>query len=56
LRVRDLRLPQDILLVAIIRDGQSFVPHGHSVIHLHDQVTLLGSKTSLETVVVRLGY
>lgn len=56
LLVRDLRLPADVLLLDILRDGTSIVPHGHSLLHLRDDVTLIGTPPSLEAVQLRLGY
>ena len=54
--VRDLRLPSGVLLLDIMRDGSSVVPHGNSVLRLRDEVTLLGTMESLEDVTLRLGY
>ena len=56
LLVRDLRLPPDVLLLDILRDGGSVVPHGNNVLRLRDEVTLLGRTESIEGVVRDLGY
>lgn len=54
LSLRDLRLPSDVLILEIIRDGSSIVPHGFSVLKADDKLTLIGSPTSLAEVNVRL--
>lgn len=54
--VSDLRLPTDVLLLDILREDASIVPHGNSVLRLRDEVTLLGSTESLEAVTAKLGY
>jgi Trk K+ transport system NAD-binding subunit/Kef-type K+ transport system membrane component KefB len=56
LYVRDLRLPADVLLLDILREGGSVVPHGNSVLRLRDEVTLLGHARSLEDITLKLGY
>jgi Trk K+ transport system NAD-binding subunit len=56
IRLRELRLPDDILVLGILRDGTSIMPHGHTILKLHDEVTLLGSPESLEQVTLRLGF
>ncbi|NBC18688.1 MAG: potassium transporter TrkA [Bacteroidetes bacterium] len=56
LLVRDLRLPEDVLLLDIARGGSSVVPHGNSPLRLRDEVTLVGSQESLDDVTLRLGY
>lgn len=56
LYVRDLRLPNDVLLIDVTRNGESIVPSGYTVIRLQDEVTLLGPSESLEDVTLRLGY
>ena len=54
--VRDLRLPEDVLLMDVNRNGHSLVPHGYTTLHTGDEVTLLGQPESLEAVTLRLGY
>ena len=54
--VRDLRLPGDVLLLDIRRKGNSLVPHGTTVLKHRDEITLLGSRKSLDAVTLRLGY
>jgi Trk K+ transport system NAD-binding subunit len=56
LHMRDVILPDDVLVVAIKRDGHSIVPHGYTSLHLHDEVTLIGLASSLEEVTIKLGY
>lgn len=54
--VRDLRLPNDVLLMGIKRNGTAIVPHGYNKIQLHDEVTLVGCPESIDTVSQQLGY
>jgi Trk K+ transport system NAD-binding subunit/Kef-type K+ transport system membrane component KefB len=54
--LRDLRLPNDVLVVEISRRGQNIVPSGYTAIHQYDEMTLLGSPDSLREVTLRLGY
>ena len=56
LHLRDLILPDDVLVMAIVRRGHLIVPHGYTSLHLDDEVTLIGSSASLEEVALKLGY
>ena len=53
--LRDLRLPLDVLLLEIARDGSTVVPSGHSVLALGDEVTVIAEPGSLDEVRLRLG-
>lgn len=46
-RLRDMRLPGDVLVLALRRDGRLVVPHGQNQIDLGDHVTLLGSEDAV---------
>jgi len=48
MRLRDLRLPSDVLVLSIRRKGQLLVSHGYTRMRLGDIITLVGSETSLE--------
>ena len=52
--LRDLRLPSDILILAISRGGQSVITHGYTRLRLNDIVTVVGSRESIENVELRL--
>lgn len=41
--LKDLKLPGDILLLTIRRDGESLIPHGNTRLNQGDEVTLFGS-------------
>ena len=56
LHIRDVILPHDVLVVAIKRGGESIVPHGYTNLHLNDEVTLIGTPSSLKEVTLKLGY
>ena len=53
---RDVRLPEDVLLLDVTRNGPSLVPNGYTRLQQGDEVTLLGQPESLEAVTIRLGY
>lgn len=54
--LQDMRVPVDILFLSIMRKGQSIVPHGRTVLHLNDEVTVVGSPQSLEEITLRFGF
>ncbi len=56
LHLRELILPDDVLVMAIVRRGHSIVPHGYTNLHLEDELTLIGPTESLEEVALKLGY
>ena len=56
LPLRDLRLPNDVLILEIVRDGQAIVPHGFSTLKIADEITIIGSPNSLTEVTLKLGY
>jgi CPA2 family monovalent cation:H+ antiporter-2 len=48
--LRDLRLPGDILVMALRRNGELLVPHGYTLIESGDHLTLVGSYNSMEEI------
>ncbi len=50
LRIRELRLPTDILILSIKRKGQLLMTHGYTRLRLGDVLTLVGSEQSLEAI------
>jgi Trk K+ transport system NAD-binding subunit/Kef-type K+ transport system membrane component KefB len=56
LSLRDLRLPDDVLVLGIHRRKHWVVPHGYTRLRLNDDVTLMGSAESLQEVTRRFGY
>lgn len=50
LRIRELRLPTDIIILSIKRKGQLLVTHGYTRLRLGDVLTLVGSEKSLEDI------
>ncbi len=55
IRVRDLRLPADLLLLQMTRDGSTVVVSGLTVLRVGDEITVLGSEDGLAEARVRLG-
>ena len=51
--LRDLRLPLDVLVLYVQRDGRLMHSHGFTQLELHDHVTLVGSEESLDEVRLR---
>ena len=56
LLVRDLRLPADVLILEIARNGRSIMPNGYTAVRLRDEITFVGSPESLRHVTSRIRY
>ncbi len=56
LHLRELILPDDVLVMAIVRRGHAIVPHGYTNLHVGDELTLIGPTESLDEVALKLGY
>lgn len=54
--IRDLRLPADVLMLEVARNGYTIVPSGYTPIKLSDEVTLLGEPESLSEATLKLGF
>ena len=50
LRIRELRLPTDIIILSIKRKGQLLITHGYTRLRIGDEITLVGSHNSLEEI------
>ena len=46
--LRDLRLPNDVLILSVKRKGQMVVTHGYTRLRLGDIMTIVGSQESLD--------
>lgn len=55
LALRDLRLPSDILILSISRNGQMMITHGYTRLRVGDIVTILGSQESIDKVELMFG-
>jgi Trk K+ transport system NAD-binding subunit len=53
LTLRDLRLPLDVLILSVERDGHTLVSRGFTKFQLGDRVTMVGPREKLEEVVLR---
>lgn len=53
LRLRDLRLPSDVIVLSIKRYDQFIISHGYTQLRLGDIVTMVGSTNSLETLKIK---
>jgi Kef-type K+ transport system membrane component KefB len=50
----NIRLPGDVLVLSLQRDGTVMIPHGDTVLRLHDRLGLIGSLQSVEEATVIL--
>lgn len=50
IRLRELRLPSEVLILSVKRKGQLIVSHGYTRLRLGDIITLVGSETSLNEI------
>ncbi|MEQ8550569.1 MAG: cation:proton antiporter [Cyclobacteriaceae bacterium] len=48
--LRDLRLPADVIILSIMRNGQTIISHGYTRLRIRDIVTVVGSIDSLKQV------
>jgi Trk K+ transport system NAD-binding subunit/NhaP-type Na+/H+ or K+/H+ antiporter len=53
LRLRDLRLPSDIIVLSVKRRGNFIITHGYTRLRRGDILTLVGSKESLNKVALK---
>jgi Trk K+ transport system NAD-binding subunit/Kef-type K+ transport system membrane component KefB len=53
LPLRDLRLPADIIVLSLNRNGQSIITHGYTRLRLGDILTMVGSSESLIKVTLK---
>ncbi len=53
--LRDLRLPDDVLILSVQRDGHVLLSHGYTRLKIGDHVTAVGSEECLEEVMLKLG-
>jgi len=53
LRLRDLRLPSDIIVLSVKRRGNFIITHGYTRLRRGDILTLVGSKESLNQVALK---
>jgi len=53
MRLRELRLPSDIIILSVKRKGQIIISHGYTRLRLGDVITLVGSEKSLENILFK---
>lgn len=51
--LRDLRLPLDVLILSINRNGASVISHGYTMLEIGDRVTVVGKPESLNEVALQ---
>lgn len=52
-RLRELRLPSDIIILSVKRKGQIIISHGYTRLRLGDVITLVGAEKSLEEIMFK---
>ncbi len=50
LALRDIRLPADVIILSIMRSGQTIISHGYTRLRMRDIMTVVGSIDSLKAV------
>ncbi len=55
LHIRDLHLPQDVIILSLKRKGNTVITHGYTQLRPGDILTFVGSEKSLEKVRVLFG-
>jgi Trk K+ transport system NAD-binding subunit len=53
-RLGEIRLPGDAMILSLNRDDTVIIPHGDTVLRLHDHLGLIGSPDSLKEASVML--
>jgi Trk K+ transport system NAD-binding subunit/Kef-type K+ transport system membrane component KefB len=48
--LRDLRLPADVIILSVVRGGQTIISHGYTRLRIKDTITAVGSIKSLNQV------
>ena len=56
LRLRDLRLPSNVIVLSLKRNNQFIISHGYTRLRLGDIVTLVGLRSSLEEIKNKFEY
>jgi len=56
LHIRDLHLPQDVIILSLKRRGNTVITHGYTQLRMGDILTFVGSKDSLEQVRSQFEY
>ena len=51
--LRELRLPNDVIILSIKRAGQMIISHGYTRLRVNDIVTVVGSNQSLDEISLR---
>ena len=46
--LRDLRLPADVIILSVVRGGQTIITHGYTRLRIRDTITAVGSIKSLD--------
>ena len=53
IRIRDLNLPLDVLILSVSRKNQTIISHGYTKLRVGDKVTIVGPEEKLAEVMAR---
>ena len=53
--IRDLKLPLDVLVLAVTRDGKVVITHGYNRLRMGDHLTIVGPPQSLSEALLYFG-
>jgi len=55
-KIMELENMEDLLIIAIVRDGNIIVPHGNTKLHEEDKIHILGSRESINRLSEKLHF
>ena len=53
LALRDLKIPEELLVLSIHRQGRMLISHGYTQLKIGDRLIVVGSTKRLEEIVLR---
>jgi K+/H+ antiporter YhaU regulatory subunit KhtT len=54
-KLKDIKLPEDVLVGTIVRDGEIVIPDGNTAFQAGDRVAFLGKREDVEKTLVEIG-
>ncbi|NQX80585.1 MAG: cation:proton antiporter [Flavobacteriaceae bacterium] len=56
LKLRELRLPSDVIILSVKRKGQLIISHGYTTLRIGDIITMVGNSDSLEELKTKFEF
>jgi Trk K+ transport system NAD-binding subunit len=53
--VKEIKLPGNILIVSIIRNHKTIIPHGETIFHIDDVIEVYGMEADIKVTRTLLG-